>query len=227
MEHRRWLDLVAAVAAVAVVGLHLWMRELFPHEVVLSPGWRTPILALEFATHEADLAFLTGPAAQGVRDAMDAGHRVDMWFPLAYGGLIAVLGLQHALAGRSWGWLAGLAALATVPLDIWENLVLMQITEVLGAGEPAGALLATLRIATWAKWGALGIALAGLAVAGWRREPWTSGICALAAGSVPVAAVGVTPWLCEAMGLGIGACYLVLGLRALWRVRPGRRGAPG
>ena len=65
-----------------------------PREAALADGFRTPILAFEFADSLDDLAFLTGQGELAVahRAAMDMGNKVDLIFP--YPGVSDVIPLE-------------------------------------------------------------------------------------------------------------------------------------
>ena len=154
----------AALFGIATVVLGVIMLFVFPSEATLAEGFRTPIIAFEFAESEADLAFLSGTDAssRANRAMMDAGHRWDMVFPFAYAGFIALLLLHLAARGHRWLWLAIPVAVLIIPLDIRENLVLTAITRALENGETIAHLLRELHNATWLKWGAMGASLAAL-----------------------------------------------------------------
>ena len=96
MGSDRSLEILAGVLGVVTLLLSVVILVVFPADADLAGGWKTPIIAFELALNEGDLAFLAGPANAALRDAMDAGHRVDFAFPLAYAGLLAALLLRHA-----------------------------------------------------------------------------------------------------------------------------------
>ena len=130
----------------------------FPLSADLSEGFRTPIIAFEFAQTEGDLSFLSGNSEINRlnREKMDAGHFWDMGFPFAYGGFLALMLLQIAIDGHRFAWLGVVFALSIVPFDINENLTLLQITKALENSDSIETLLLELHIATWLKWGAIG-----------------------------------------------------------------------
>lgn len=182
----------SAVFGVATLMLGVIMLFIFPSTAALSEGFRTPIIAFEFAQTEADVAFLSGSdkTARENRVMMDAGHRWDMLFPFAYAGLITCLLIHRAAGGRRWLWLAVPVAVLIIPLDIRENLVLIAITGALENGDEIAPLLGELHTATWWKWGAMGASLGALALG-----------CAADRAYVPalVSAIGAT---------SIAACWL-------------------
>ncbi len=186
------------------------MLVLFPFQAELSPGWNSPLIAFEFAQTEADVAFLTGQTESAVqnRAKMDAGHRVDMIFPVAYAGVFALLALQMVISGKRWMWLGVVISILIVPFDYNENWILFGITEVLSQDGSPAALLAKLPTATYLKWGAIAAVSGLLAVAyALDRARWRSFFCGLAALSIIVAYVsGSAPWAAE----GASLCFVVL-----------------
>ena len=104
---QRYTILGSAVFGVATIVLGIIMLFVFPSSAELTEGFRTPIIAFEFARSDADLAFLSGSGepAKSNRTMMNAGHRWDMIFPFAYAGFVALLLLQFVLRGQRWLWL--------------------------------------------------------------------------------------------------------------------------
>jgi hypothetical protein len=162
----RYAVIGAALLGIATLVLGVIMLFVFPFSAELTPGFRTPIIAFEFARSDADLAFLSGSseAAASNRDSMDAGHRWDAVFPFAYAGFVAFLLLELIAGGQRWLWLAMPLALVIIPLDLQENAILLAITEILRTSGSTTALLQDLHTATWLKWGALGASIAALSI---------------------------------------------------------------
>jgi hypothetical protein len=211
----RWGTRAAAAATLVVAA---GIMAAFPAEAPLPEGWRTPIIAFELARSPADIAWLQGPDAAGLRDAMRAGHRVDTVFPFAYGLLLAAS--CRAASGR-WAALAVGLALAAVGLDLGENATLAGITEALEAGGDGAAGLRWLVPLTWSKWGAIGGALLSLCLAQWREEPRVALVLAPLALSVPVAGFTGAPAAGETMALAVSLAFGLLAARSIWLgVRP-------
>ena len=184
----------------------------------IAPGWFTPILAFEFARTAADVAFLAGPEAAELRAAMDLGHKVDAVFPFAYAGVLALT--AWGLKSRPIARVGVGAALVAAPLDLWENSALVAITAALEAGQSVDAGLATLLVATSAKWTAIGVAAGALALGAERR--WLRVLSGLVAVVMPVAVVTANPVVCEGMaGLVLLWFGGLIGLSGweLWRSR--------
>jgi hypothetical protein len=213
----------AALFGIATVLLGVIMLFVFPSEATLAEGFRTPIIAFEFAESEADLAFLSGTDAssRANRAMMDAGHRWDMVFPFAYAGFIALLLLHLAARGHRWLWLAIPVAVLIIPLDIRENLVLTAITRALENGETIEHLLRDLHNATWLKWGAMGASLAALTLGLGADKAYVSAlVSAVAALSIAACWLsGSAGSAAEMMSAAIALFFLYFTVRAIvqWR----------
>jgi len=223
LYRERRLILATLVSGAATIGLALIMIGVFPSKADLADGFRTPIIAFEFADSEGDLGFLTGSseAARANRAAMDEGHRYDMVFPFAYGGLLVLLALRLAREGESRAWFGVGFALATIPADIHENLVLLDITAALERGEPVVNLLTPLYIATWLKWCAIAIAIGVIAAALLRKRSWWTGsVSAAASASIVLTWItGADAVVAETMTIVVFVFYLVFVAEAVVELR--------
>jgi preprotein translocase subunit SecG len=119
----------------------------------LIRGYETPILLLEFAGSEADLAFAEGEAGAPLRAELQRVQALDFWFPIAYAGLAAWCFLGLALMGRKLAWPGLVLAIATIPADWAENAVINTMLSQMDDGASAAASLPDLALATWIKWG--------------------------------------------------------------------------
>lgn len=119
----------------------------------MTRGYETPILLLEFAGSEQDLAFLEGDAGAPLRAHLERVQALDFWFPIAYAGLAFWCFLGMALMGRKLAWIGAILSAATIPADWAENAVINDILLVMGRGEGAAAFLPDLALTTWIKWG--------------------------------------------------------------------------
>lgn len=173
----------SAVLGMATIILGVVLLVTFPVSAELSEGFRTPIIAFEFAKTEADLAFLSGSSEVNRlnREKMDAGHVWDMAFPFAYGGFIALMLLLIFKNGHRFVWLGMLFAVSIIPFDINENLTMLQITQALANAASIENLLIELQIATWLKWGAIGISMAVLAMGFTANKEYGSAVVSLIA----------------------------------------------
>ncbi len=215
----RWGPAAAALLLVALTGA---LQAVAPRGGTLNRGYVTPILAIELAQTAEDVAFLAGDGeAAERRAALDLSSYVDMLFPLAYAGLIALLLLPAARRGEPVAR-AGIAfAAVTYPFDVAENLTLLALTDALGAGADPGGALGWLFYATWVKWLALGGALLCLAAVAWRGSKVAALFLALPAPiAVATLVAGAPGALGEAMGLTVVLAYLaavVLAVARAWR----------
>ena len=202
----------AAGAGLLTVILGLTIVLIMPSTANLTEGYRTPIIAFEFAKTEADLAFLTDSDPNGAenRDKIDRGHRWDMLFPVAYGLFLALLLIQMAQAGFKLGWLFVPFALFAIPFDLWENTILLSITASLRQGGTGTEFLGKLHIATWLKWGAIGLGAAGVGWGAWQKEEYWSAV--LAIGTFLMTAIswllGSQPFWVELMALMVFIFFL-------------------
>ncbi len=215
-ELHRCAVIGSAIFGLATLILGIIMLFVFPQKAELSAGFRTPIIAFEFAATDADLAFLSGdsPISRDNRDRMDAGHRWDSVFPFAYAGFVALLLLQVVARGHLWLGLAIPVALLIVPFDLWENSILLAITNALGNSTSIDVLLQELHVATWLKWGALGISIAALSTGLLAEKSYAaalvSAIAALGIGLCWLS--GAKPATAEAMSLALFLFFLYFSL---------------
>lgn len=221
----RTLDIACAVVGVLALGLGLLTVLSFPLTAELPAGFRTPIIAFEFAAAESDLSYLAGDGAVETanRAKMEAGMRWDMAFPFAYAGFLLLLLLQLAQEGQRLALIGIPFAVLIVPLDINENISLLRIVEALGAGEMAGQLLPDLSRATWLKWGAIAVAIAVLALGLVRRGAYFSAALSGTAALVIVMCwiSGSNPLIAETMSLMLSLFFLVFGVKACLKLRVG------
>jgi hypothetical protein len=209
----------AALFGIATLLLGVVMLFIFPSTAKMTEGFRTPIIAFEFAKTDADLAFLSGSdeIARENRQKMDNGHRWDAVFPFAYAGFIALLLLHLAARGHRWLWVAMPIALLIIPLDLRENGVLVAITHALDGSGSVSALLRELHAATWLKWGALGISLGALAFGFLADKAYLAAVVSVVAalGIAACWASGSAPRVAETMSMLTALFFLYVPVRAI------------
>lgn len=158
----------AAWIGVGLVAVTVALLAALPkHAGELPPGFRTPILAFEFARTHAEVEALFGAPGSARRAAlvraMDLGNTIDFVFMAFYAAFLGCLALGVAgLAGRSYALVAIVAPIAAIA-DCCENLQLFAITRALGGSYDAA--LSSLLLFTWIKWGGLALCLL-------RLSPW-------------------------------------------------------
>jgi len=215
----------AAIFGLATIILAIIMLFTFPMSAELSEGFRSPIIAFEFAKTEADLAFLSGSSelSRLNRENMDAGHQWDMFFPFAYGGFIALMLLKLARGGRGFAWLGILFALLIIPFDLNENQTLLQITAALEHSNTVESLLQELHTATWLKWGAIGLSISVLSLGFFANKEYSSAaLSTLTALSIAASwGTNAQPNITEAMSVILSLFFLIFAIQAciqIWRL---------
>jgi len=202
----------------------LVLISIFPSKAELSKGYVTPIIAFEFASSEADLNFLNGSSKHKVdtRHAMRLGLYWDMVFPFAYAGFLALLILAFKHSKLAIAISGAFVSCLIIPFDLYENIAMLNILSALdisanlsvdlGNGHATLApLLSLLHIATWLKWGALGVGIACLSILQWQNQaPKTALLSAVTALLVLVTyASGTMPVIAEVMSLSVFVFFLM------------------
>ena len=191
------LALAAAAIAIAV----LMQGGDPPLAAPMADGFRSPILALEFASTPEDLAFLSGDDAAQLRAELQRVQALDTWFPIAYAGMAAAFLIGLGLSGRAIAWLGAMLALATIPADWWENAAIADILAALDAGQVPS--LEAIQLTTWIKWGLIAGYAALTAAALWtdRRPILSAPSIAACLSVIAVAASGASGSFAEIMAL--------------------------
>ena len=219
----RKMAFTTLVWGILTIAFTFYMGSHFPQSANLAEGYKTPIIAFEFAQTPEDLEFLTGPSEQAAakRAQMINGHKLDMVYPLFYAGMLALGMVALARSGDKLAWLGLLMAALTLPTDIYENIVLNQIVTALERGESVTSHLITLNAATWYKWWAIAAAEAMLAYCLFKENRWVGGaLAALSAATITAIKIsGTNPTIAELAGPSIGLVLLYLILNAAWALR--------
>lgn len=219
-------ELVAALFGLLTIVLALILLLIFPAKAELAEGFRTPIIAFEFARSESDLSFLSGASEQSRtnRASMDKGHQWDMIFPFAYGGFLFFLLLGLLGSGYKIAWLGVPFALLVIPFDLMENVTLLNITEALQNSSSVEQHLASLHLHTWLKWGSIGMSILFIAIGLLMRKDYASavlgGIVALSVGVCWVS--GSRPALTEIMSLSVSVFFAWFFIKTVLQVRKAR-----
>ena len=204
------------LSALAMLIIAVVMLFIFPSKADLPEGFSTPIIAFEFAQSEVDITYLTDPAknAEENRHKMFTGLKWDMAFPFAYGGFVFLLILQIALAqpAKKLPWAGLLPALLIVPFDLLENVQMLAILKAIESAALSAELFSNLFLATWLKWGAIGVALGILAIAFWqvgrRKSALVAAVPALA--TVVCFFSSTNPQAAEVMAATVGISLFIL-----------------
>jgi len=158
LKYIRYATILSGAITI-VLGLMITMT--LPREAELADGFRTPILAFEFAKSDADVRFLSDADSSGKenRDKMIKGHVWDTYFPVAYGLLLFFMLLGLGLKTKKLIWIGLPFALLAILFDLLENQTLMKIVDSLEESKSASEHFNELYIRTWMKWGAIGISI--------------------------------------------------------------------
>ena len=220
-RHDQILIRASAFLGMAIITLAGIMMFIYPKTGDLPEGYRSAVLAFEFATEEADLMFMTGTEenARQNRSDMNRGQNVDMLFPFAYGGLILFLLLNLTRMGLLVPKIGILFAIAIIPADLWENLVMFSITARLDEGLPAADLLPRLNVATWLKWWAISLAAFCLSVGYFQKKKILNGVISLlASGGIAIAWIsGANPPVVEGMVLMLSVFFGYFSFLSIYR----------
>lgn len=156
----------------------------------LSPGFRTPIIALEFAESEAEIEALFGKdAAQrtALMKAFDRGNWIDFGYMALYAGFLATFSLAlRWVTKRPFFIIPAMLSGVIFLADLLENVQLLGIMTRLNTGDYA-AQLWWLGIFTWLKWGMLAVVFLLFVPYFWRGSVWQKGVAATAVGTAILA----------------------------------------
>jgi len=181
---------------------------------VLFPiGYKTPIIAFEFARSQEDVMYLMGDsqASDINRKQMRAGHRWDMVFPFAYGLYLVCLLVGFLLRGKKAAWIGIPVALACIPFDLWENIVLLSIVDAAETGAIKDTLFSVLHLVTWLKWGSIGLVIGIVGVLSISQKRFCLALVSITTFLLTLICYlsNTEPVLAEAMALGVSVFMLV------------------
>ncbi|MDF3820004.1 hypothetical protein P3G55_08850 [Leptospira sp. 96542] len=198
----------------SLVGLFL-----YPNKAELSEGFRTPIIAFEFASSEEDLNFLTGnsEAAKNARRTMKNGQNLDMIFPFVYAGFILFLVLSTNNPYTLLRLLGIIISVLIVPFDLYENYILDLILNCLNDSKSITELLPTLKIATWLKWGSISFVLATLSISHIRNKQLLSALISsiVSLSIFSTAIANGNGFVAETMMIFVSVFFVYFGIRSL------------
>jgi hypothetical protein len=203
------------IAGTVVLVLFLGFQLVNPRRPVTAntPGFTDPVAGFELASTPDDVLGILGAPGQAAREStvrqMVAGTRLDFLFLVAYPAFTAAIALWLVARGAPRRLAAVVIGLAVV-MALGDALLVLARTVDRDAMWPA---LARLRVFTLAKWWAIYLAAALLAVfvareRGWWR--WAAVLFALAAlcGAVSVAHRPAIEWGIAPLGLAWLATYV-------------------
>lgn len=213
------LLIATGVMGLAALILGIALLLALPAKAKLSEGFSTPIVALVFAKTPDDLLFLTGKESVAIemREKISRGQQVDMMFPFAYGGLLAMSLWCLARAGEKSAWFGMVFALGLIPADIRENLVLADLLSELEKGQSVTASLALLYPAAWIKWGCLAVATGIFSFCAIRQKmPYTGVLAGIVAITLALTwFTNTRPIVAEIMAAATSVFFVFLGIRSI------------
>jgi len=191
--------------------------ESLPPGAPMAEGFETPILALEFAGSESDLAFLEGEVGAPLRQEMQRVQALDFWFPIAYAGLAFWFFIGAFLRGQKLAVIGVLLAMATIFADWNENAAIDAMLIMMNDGASAASLLPDLAIGTWIKWGLIAAYALWFAILmGLEKRRILALPGLLPAGLIVAAGItGGSPMLIEMISLPLALLFLTILLTAM------------
>jgi hypothetical protein len=210
---------ITAIIAMLTMVLSAIMLFKYPSKAELSNGYKTPVLAFEFAQSPEDLKFMTGdsPDAVNNRIAMRLGQKYDTIFPFFYAGLIAMCILSISSKINILTILGILFSIFIIPSDLYENSIMNSIIDSLESGQSITAQLSALHIATWLKWGNIAIAMLILSIQSYLNKDWFPSILISGIASVMILTTWVTgaAIIAEIMMLSVSVFFIYFSVRSI------------
>lgn len=151
-----------------IIIINVVMAQFFPQEVAKMPdGFSTPIIAYEFLQTPEEVVQFFGSDTTKREEwitGMDNGHKVDYIYLLFYSAFLGLWGwIAAKRTGNNLFYMIPILAIIAGIADLFENLQLMELTQLLEGGAMEGTLH-KLFVFTWIKWGCLALGLAGLSI---------------------------------------------------------------
>ncbi len=151
---------IIGLFALPLLGIMVFMGGYFPKKT--PEGFQSFIVAFEFAKTIQDLNVLFSDLSEIEIQKIDIGNYVDFGFMLTY-SLFLISLFKKASKEFIKKWLIFGILLAVIALlsDFFENLILLEITEIYSNHLNESlfiTLLKELNLITWFKWGSLSLA---------------------------------------------------------------------
>ncbi|MCW7468498.1 hypothetical protein [Leptospira kanakyensis] len=191
----------------------------YPSQAALNKGFRTPIIAFEFAKSADDIKFITGNEEEPkkIRSEMRAGQKLDILFPFFYAGLIFSLIYSESKKINLLVLVGLVASSIIIPFDLYENYILDQILFRLDSLKDVSDLFPQLEVATWWKWGAIAIATFVLSLEFFIKKQWFNGLISFFAGASILCTwiSGSNGYVAEIMMGFVSLFFVYFGIRSL------------
>lgn len=124
-----FLSLLAMIASLVV--MILMARATNQADLAKPEGYRSPILALEFAqdTPVVRTVFKWNESSKRPEraNAMIRATNLDYWFILTYGSFMVLFALQCSRMGKQYPWVAAVIGVLAAAADVLENGQLKEI----------------------------------------------------------------------------------------------------
>jgi len=210
---------ITAVFAVLTMVLSIIMLFKYPAQAELSDGYKTPVIAFEFAQSPEDLQFMTSdsPAAVNNRIAMRLGQKYDTFFPFLYAGLITMCILSISSKINILAIVGILFSIFIIPSDLYENSIMNSIIDSLESGQSITFLLSALHIATWLKWGNIALAMLILSIQSYLNKDWFPSILISGIASAMIFTTWITgsAIVAEIMMLSVSVFFIYFSIRSV------------
>ena len=151
----------ASLTGLLLIAISAWMmivsRSASMYAIWLPHGFRTPILALEFASSNAEIAKMLESFSPELIQSLRLSTQIDMLFLLVYNlFLIFVINSIYSITGlQQYKWLS-LLPLLILLADAMENMQLFYALDGMEVN------MHVLKISTWVKW--IGLSIAFIAI---------------------------------------------------------------
>ncbi|TGL40376.1 hypothetical protein [Leptospira perdikensis] len=209
---------VVAVFGISTLFVSLIGLFMYPSQAALSEGFRTPVIAFEFAQSTEDLKFLTGneEVTKKLRSEMRVGQKLDIFFPFLYAGFMFFLVFSEIKKINPFTWLGFVISIIIVPCDLYENYIMDQILFRLDRLEDFRDLLSHLEVATWWKWGAIAIVMFVLSSIYFSTKQWFNGMISFFPGVAIFCTwiSGSNGYVAEVMMIFVSFFFIYFGIRS-------------
>jgi len=151
-----------AYLGISLIVMSIVLMIVMPHKVRRLPdGFKTPVLAFEFAQSTKDTYGIfydeNGHISQGVVSSMDLGNILDFIYMVQYSLFLLLFCLiTFRLTKKYVLFIPALLSLLALAGDVLENIQLLQITSLLESGIYEKQLF-YLHYFTWLKWASLSL----------------------------------------------------------------------
>lgn len=151
----------ASLVGLLLVAVSIWMmvvsRSASLYAIWLPSGFKTPILALEFASSNDEIAKMLESFSPELIKGLRLSTQIDMLFLIIYNLFLVLVinGIYRIIGLQQYKWLS-LLPLLVLLADAMENIQLLYALDSMKVN------ILVLKISTWVKW--LGLSVAFIAI---------------------------------------------------------------